>query len=87
MSPPNVQAQIGESDDYISNGFPTAPIITKETTTLVLTQWLNAHRFNQYASTFAHFCGADLLRMSKDDMIQICGLADGIRMFNILHAK
>jgi transcription factor CP2 and related proteins len=26
-------------------------------------------------------------RMSKDDLIQICGLADGIRMFNILHVK
>ena len=26
-------------------------------------------------------------RMSKEDLIQICGLADGIRMFNILRAK
>lgn len=26
-------------------------------------------------------------RMSKEDLTQICGLADGIRMFNILHAK
>ncbi|XP_046812092.1 upstream-binding protein 1-like [Lucilia cuprina] len=25
--------------------------------------------------------------MSKEDLIQICGLADGIRMFNILRAK
>lgn len=25
--------------------------------------------------------------MSKEDLIQICGLADGIRMFNILHVK
>lgn len=25
--------------------------------------------------------------MSRDDLIQICGLADGIRMFNALHAK
>lgn len=25
--------------------------------------------------------------MSKEDLIQICGLADGIRMFNILHTK
>lgn len=23
--------------------------------------------------------------MSKEDLIQICGLADGIRMYNILH--
>lgn len=26
-------------------------------------------------------------RMSKDDLTQVCGLADGIRMFNILHVK
>lgn len=25
--------------------------------------------------------------MSKEDLIQICGIADGIRMFNILHIK
>lgn len=87
MSPPTVQPQISDNDDYNSSGFSNIPIITKDTTTLVLAQWLNAHRFSQYASTFSHFCGADLLRMSKEDMIQICGIADGIRMYNILHAK
>lgn len=25
--------------------------------------------------------------MTKEDLIQICGLADGIRMYNILHAN
>jgi transcription factor CP2 and related proteins len=45
------------------------------------------HRLQAYAATFAHFSGADLLRMTKEDLVQICGLADGIRMFNILHVK
>ncbi|XP_048002243.1 transcription factor CP2-like protein 1 isoform X2 [Leguminivora glycinivorella] len=49
--------------------------------------WLARHRFAQHASTFANFSGADLLRLSRDDIIQICGLADGIRLFNALHAK
>ncbi|XP_063544599.1 transcription factor CP2-like protein 1 isoform X2 [Cydia strobilella] len=49
--------------------------------------WLARHRFAQHANTFANFSGADLLRLSRDDIIQICGLADGIRLFNALHAK
>ncbi|KAI8441591.1 hypothetical protein MSG28_015165 [Choristoneura fumiferana] len=49
--------------------------------------WLARNRFAQHAPTFANFSGADLLRLSRDDIIQICGLADGIRLFNALHAK
>ncbi|CAG2053605.1 unnamed protein product, partial [Timema podura] len=50
-------------------------------------QWLQAHRFGQHLRTFASFSGADVLRLSRDDLIQICGLADGIRLYNALHAK
>lgn len=31
--------------------------------------------------------GADLLRLNRDDLIQICGLADGIRLNNALQSK
>lgn len=31
--------------------------------------------------------GADLLRMSREDLIQICGPADGIRLFNTLKGR
>lgn len=65
----------------------TTIFITKESTPHHLAQWLNVHRLNAYTATFSHFSGCDLLRMSKEDLIQICGLADGIRMFNILHVK
>lgn len=34
-----------------------------------------------------YFVNFSIRRMSKEDLIQICGLADGIRMFNILHIK
>ena len=50
-------------------------------------QWLQTNRFSSHVRTFARFAGADILRLSRDDLIQICGLADGIRLFNALHAK
>ncbi|KAG8287878.1 hypothetical protein J6590_027217 [Homalodisca vitripennis] len=49
--------------------------------------WLQANRFAAYLHTFASFSGADLMRLSRDDLIQICGLADGIRLFNSLHPR
>ncbi|XP_073812085.1 transcription factor CP2 like gemini isoform X2 [Musca autumnalis] len=61
--------------------------IMPESTPVQVTQWLTYHRLTAYLSTFAQFSGADIMRMSKEDLIQICGLADGIRMFNILRAK
>ncbi|XP_055602369.1 uncharacterized protein LOC129751103 isoform X2 [Uranotaenia lowii] len=69
-----------EMDDYV-------PTITKDSGPATLTQWLNYHRLSAYSKTFSQFSGSDLLRMSKDDLCKICGLADGIRMFNILHSK
>ncbi|XP_017128821.1 upstream-binding protein 1 isoform X1 [Drosophila elegans] len=77
VSPQHVPADM---DDYSQNIMP-------ESTPSQVTQWLTNHRLTTYLSTFAHFSGADIMRMSKEDLIQICGLADGIRMFNILRAK
>ena len=33
------------------------------------------------------FSGVDLLRLTREDLIQICGLADGIRLNNALQSK
>lgn len=49
--------------------------------------WLRASRFQAFETTFTNFSAADILRLSRDDLIQICGLADGIRLFNALHSK
>ncbi|KRT86772.1 hypothetical protein AMK59_709 [Oryctes borbonicus] len=49
--------------------------------------WLVNNRFEKYLTTFSGFSGADMLRMSKDDFIQICGQADGIRLYNAVHLK
>lgn len=35
----------------------------------------------------AFLVGADLLRMSREDLIQICGPADGIRLFNTMKGR
>lgn len=88
LSPQTPQQQLVETEDFNNScGLPSAPIITKDSTPAHLAQWMNFCRLGQYVSTFAHFSGADLLRMSKEDLIQICGLADGIRMYNTLHSK
>lgn len=61
--------------------------LSKEASSSETQAWLARHRFAHHAATFTNFSGADLLRLSRDDIIQICGLADGIRLFNALHAK
>ncbi|CAB3241951.1 unnamed protein product [Arctia plantaginis] len=61
--------------------------LSKEATASETQAWLTRQRFAHHAATFTNFSGADLLRLSRDDIIQICGLADGIRLFNALHAK
>ncbi|KAJ8388387.1 hypothetical protein AAFF_G00134130 [Aldrovandia affinis] len=50
-------------------------------------QWLQRHRFSPFCKLFSSFSGADLLKMSKDDFIQICGPADGIRLFNAIKGR
>ncbi|KAK9876144.1 hypothetical protein WA026_011261 [Henosepilachna vigintioctopunctata] len=49
--------------------------------------WLMQNRFQKFMEVFQNFNGHDLLRLSRNDVLQICGEADGIRFFNILHDK
>ncbi|XP_076118814.1 transcription factor CP2-like protein 1 [Alosa pseudoharengus] len=50
-------------------------------------QWLQRHRFTPFCRLFSSFSGADLLKLSRDDFIQICGPADGIRLFNAIKGR
>nr|XP_025041969.1 upstream-binding protein 1 [Pelodiscus sinensis] len=50
-------------------------------------QWLHRNRFSSYSRMLANFTGADLLKLSRSDLIQICGAADGIRLSNALKAR
>lgn len=50
-------------------------------------QWLKENRFEQLINTFRDFSGVDILRLSREDFVQICGLIDGIRLDNALHSR
>ncbi|KAM5181359.1 alpha-globin transcription factor CP2 isoform 2-T2 [Mantella aurantiaca] len=50
-------------------------------------QWLHRNRFAAFSRLFSNFSGADLLKLTRDDVIQICGPADGIRLFNALKGR
>uniref|UniRef100_A0A8C9T533 Transcription factor CP2-like 1 n=1 Tax=Scleropages formosus TaxID=113540 RepID=A0A8C9T533_SCLFO len=50
-------------------------------------QWLLRHRFSSFCRLFSSFSGADLLKMTKEDFIQVCGPADGIRLFNAVKGR
>jgi len=38
-------------------------------------------------TSFVNVSGSDLLKMSREDFIQICGPADGIRLFNAIKGR
>ncbi|XP_037368803.1 upstream-binding protein 1-like [Talpa occidentalis] len=50
-------------------------------------EWLLRNRFSPYRTLFSSFSGADLLKLTKEDLAQICGAADGIRLYNSLKSK
>ena len=62
-------------------------ILTAYATASQTREWMQRRRFSSFVKTFSNFSGADLLTLSRDDIIQICGHADGIRLFNALRAK
>ena len=49
--------------------------------------WLVENRFGQFCSLFTNYTSMDLFRLSRRDLMQLCGQADGIRLFNSLRAS
>ncbi|XP_047239922.1 upstream-binding protein 1 isoform X1 [Girardinichthys multiradiatus] len=78
-SSPNHQADTGghSNSEQLS---PTASIQDTQ-------KWLLKNRFSSYARLFSHFSGSDLLKLTRDDLVQICGPADGIRLYNALKSR
>uniref|UniRef100_A0A3B4YVI2 Upstream-binding protein 1 n=1 Tax=Stegastes partitus TaxID=144197 RepID=A0A3B4YVI2_9TELE len=78
-SSPNHQADPGShgNSEQLS---PTASIQDTQ-------KWLLKNRFSSYTRLFSHFSGSDLLKLTRDDLVQICGPADGIRLFNALKSR
>ncbi|XP_060786538.1 transcription factor CP2-like protein 1 [Neoarius graeffei] len=50
-------------------------------------EWLHRNRFSSFCRLFSNFTGADLVKMSRNDFVQICGPADGIRLFNAIKGR
>lgn len=50
-----------------------------------VTQWLGRNRFGHLLQNFRNYNGRDLLRLSKDDLVSVCGLSEGIRLYNDIH--
>ncbi|KAG5315318.1 TFCP2 factor, partial [Pseudoatta argentina] len=73
--------------EFIKTGAPCLTELPPDANATQTTAWLRASRFNAFESTFASFSASDILRLSREDLIQICGVADGIRLFNTLHSK
>lgn len=88
MSPPT---SVLSSPAVLSSPPPTGITccteLTSESTVEETRVWLQNNRFQNYLPMFVNYTGADLLRLSKQDMIQILGPADGIRLHNSLQAR
>jgi len=49
--------------------------------------WLAYNRYGRHVKTFTDFDTRDLLRLTKSEIIEMVGLADGVRLYNDLHMK
>ncbi|XP_032831226.1 transcription factor CP2-like isoform X3 [Petromyzon marinus] len=90
-SSPNHQNEV--SNNAILESFTVEALLTTQqklsptATIQEMQQWLHQHRFSSFSRLFSNFTGADLLKLSRDDLIQICGAADGIRLYNAVKAR
>lgn len=73
--------------NFSLSSLPTEIVLSSEATSEDTANWLAYHRFDAHIRTFANFSGSDLLKLNRNDLIQICGLTDGIRLFNALHIR
>nr|XP_006815220.1 PREDICTED: transcription factor CP2-like [Saccoglossus kowalevskii] len=84
-TPKAVDASVVVVDDVDSGGL-TEPL-SPDATILQTSEWLQRNRFGAYRKLFQNFAGGDLLRLNRDDLIQILGPADGIRLNNALQER
>uniref|UniRef100_A0A8C9CV66 Grh/CP2 DB domain-containing protein n=1 Tax=Phocoena sinus TaxID=42100 RepID=A0A8C9CV66_PHOSS len=69
------------SPNHQPEASPVTGNLLPTTTPQEVLQWLHRNRFSTFTRLFTNFSGADLLKLTRDDVIQICGPADGIRPF------
>ena len=63
---------------------PNLPLKT-DLTSSDLNQWLVANRFTHLIPIFQNYSTNDFLRLTKDDLIKLCGAPDAIRCYNLAH--
>lgn len=76
-------------DQFESVKLPTlmSTFITANSNCTEVVTWMTVNRFGHLIKTFSNFSGSDLLRLSKAELIEICGLIDGIRLYNNLQSQ
>ena len=61
------------------------PDLSMSSAAEAVVNWLSANRYGGHISCFRNYCGRDMLRLMRDEIVTLCGLADGIRLYNDLH--
>ncbi|KAL1456987.1 hypothetical protein WDU94_001667 [Cyamophila willieti] len=61
--------------------------LTRDFTVTQVQNWLQSRDFAAYMVTFANYTGVDMLRLSREDLKALCGLSEGIRLFNSIHPE
>ncbi|KAF8788269.1 Transcription factor CP2 like protein [Argiope bruennichi] len=61
--------------------------ITANLSTTDVHSWLSRKKFSKYLPCFELYSAKDLLSLSREDIIEICGPSDGIRLYNSLHRR
>uniref|UniRef100_A0A914XU30 Grh/CP2 DB domain-containing protein n=1 Tax=Plectus sambesii TaxID=2011161 RepID=A0A914XU30_9BILA len=71
------------------DGAPSLPtVLNCDANVLATNDWLKLNGFAHYLHIFEHFNAVDLLRLSQQDLERLCRTAaEGVRLFNALHAK
>lgn len=70
-----------------SQSFFKFQVISSTSSAEDVARWLKEKRFDNCLDTFTNWSGCDLLLLAKEELIQICGLSTGIRLFNALHSR
>ncbi|VUZ50735.1 unnamed protein product [Hymenolepis diminuta] len=72
----------------VSNyGRKARPAFRADMSRTAVSCWLRAAGFGSLRSKFAKFTGADMLRLSRRDLVLMCGTVEGIRLSNALLQK
>lgn len=73
-----------------SKGLSTAtdqPCIVAEMGTEEVCNWLRSASFGNLVDTFQTFTGKDMLRLTKDDFTTLCGVVEGLRLYNAFYNR